>query len=326
MKINFTSAKTTLLFGALLQTAFATAALPQKADWTIESTFRYWSSEGGTKWAFTNGSPIYGKPTSMLNWRDVEMQSGEIVLNFISSDGPLINVEIGAGKQNGTGNITDDDYLSDEVADFNDGPTRFSHTHSKVDNGTMKSLRLGIGARLHPAIPHLTYIDLTSGISHHREKYDAYGDYQLEDPYGVSGTGLLVPYNVKVLSMDVWYTAWDLLRANSRWSLIGNLHLDAEGIIQPFGYMGSLDDHKLRSDITDDTKLRSRGCGWRGRIGLGYTIADKIDIGAGYQAEAFFSQKTGKAVSYFGGYRDTYTLNWEKYQRGGWYASASYKF
>ena len=312
----------------LLATSLAAMSAPKNAAdaWTIETTLRYWQSDGGTKWAFHNGEPQAGNPTSVLNWRDVKMQSGELVINFVSPDAVLINFEGGIGRAGHDGTILDDDYFSQDYANSLSGPTRFSHTSSELDNNTMKSLRIGIGARLHPAVPRLQYLDLTSGVSYQRENYNAYGVYQMEDPYDQSGTGLLVPYNVKVLTMDVWYTAWDMLHASSRWTLYDKLHMDLEGIIQPYGHLSSVDSHLLRDDITHNTKLNSHAWGWRGRIGVGYDIAESVEVGAGYLAEAFYNSNRGNMVAYFGGMRDTYHLNWETFQRAGWYANVTAKF
>ena len=68
-----------IAFVFLLATSLVAMSAPKDvADaWTIETTLRYWQSDGGAKWAFHNGEPQSGNPTSVLNWRDVKMQSGE---------------------------------------------------------------------------------------------------------------------------------------------------------------------------------------------------------------------------------------------------------
>ena len=50
----------------------------QPSPFVFEAGARYWYSSGSMKFGFTNGNPLFGNPTSTLDWHGLTGHSGEV--------------------------------------------------------------------------------------------------------------------------------------------------------------------------------------------------------------------------------------------------------
>ena len=99
---------------------------PEKpvSPFAFEVGGRYWYSSGRLDFGFTNGSPLFGNPTSTLDWRGLSAHSGEVFarIDHIPS-GVFVKGLVGLG-------ITKDGHIDD--LDFLVTQFKFSDTTSDV--------------------------------------------------------------------------------------------------------------------------------------------------------------------------------------------------
>jgi hypothetical protein len=126
---------------------------------------RYWYSSGRLAFAFANGNPLFGNPTSTLDWRGLSAHSGEVFarIDRIPS-GVFVKGLVGLGAVTG-GHIDDLDFL---VTQF-----KFSDTTSDVHNGNLSYGMLDVGWAYSPMVG--VRLGFFAGYHYWHEKVTAYG-------------------------------------------------------------------------------------------------------------------------------------------------------
>jgi hypothetical protein len=106
--------------------------LPSEAPaspWGFEAGLRYWYSTGSMRFAFSNGNPMFGRPTSTLGWHWLTTHSGEAFARLDHKpSGMFVKGVFGLGTMHG-GLIDDLDFFA--------GGIKFSDTTSDVKEGNM---------------------------------------------------------------------------------------------------------------------------------------------------------------------------------------------
>ena len=126
---------------------------------------RYWYSSGRLNFGFANGNPLFGNPTSTLDWRGLSAHSGEVFarIDHIPS-GVFVKGLVGLGTVIG-GHIDDLDFL---VTQF-----KFSDTTSDVHNGNLSYGMLDVGWAYSPTVG--VRLGFFAGYHFWHEKVTAYG-------------------------------------------------------------------------------------------------------------------------------------------------------
>src|SRR5882724_11093319 len=153
---------------------------------------RYWYSSGRLSFAFANGNPFFGNPTSTLDWHGLSAHSGEVFarIDHIPS-GVFVKGLVGLG-------ITKDGHIDD--LDFLVTQFKFSDTTSDVHNGNLSYGMFDVGWAYSPTFG--VRLGFFAGYHYWREKVTAYGIVcNMASFLGCPGAGAVIEgFGVPVLS------------------------------------------------------------------------------------------------------------------------------
>ena len=231
----------------------------------IEFTLFTWLTEGKTRWNFSNRSPLFGNPTSELNYKDVGTTVVELGGKAIFPNRFFVHGQFGYGTVGG-GRLTDDDYLA--------GQQLFSRTDSNLDGSHVWYLNADIGYQLILFPQNRGYLGAFIGYQHRDEKLEATGVTQvvctapgvLCNPAGtVSNVGQVVLTNT---------SHWNALRIGLEGDVRVAARLTVEGqfAFLPFTALTNDDIHHLRTDLKQDPSIRMTG------TGIGYNAEAKASV------------------------------------------------
>jgi hypothetical protein len=246
----------------------------------FETGVRYWYSTGSMRFGFFNGSPLYGDPTSTLDWTDLTGQSGEVFARLDHKpSGLFVKGMAGLGMIT-DGGIDDRDYFATQF--------KFSDTTSVVKDGNLSFLSLDVGWAYAPA-PGYRF-SFFVGYQFWREKATAYGVYCNQATIVFTGCpsagALVVGYDTAVF---VYEPTWHAVRIGvegraaitDRWSVQGEI----VGI--PFALLENLDSHLLRqspADLGPAPNVISNGragLGVQAEVLINYALNENFEIGGG---------------------------------------------
>jgi hypothetical protein len=254
--------------------------LPAKqllSPFVFEAGARYWYSSGSINFGFSNGSPLFGNPTSTLDWRGLSAHSGEVFarVDHIPS-GAFVKGVIGGGSIVG-GHIDDRDFLANQF--------RFSDTTSDVSSGNLSFGMVDVGWAYSPA-PGVR-LGVFAGYHFWREKVTANGIVCNQDSFiGCTQGSILVDFNTPVLTYEpTWHavrlgvegTVW----FGDGWSVSGEI----AGV--PYAALQNKDSHLLRQSMADlgpapniITETRY-AYGIESEVFLNYAVTPNIEVGGG---------------------------------------------
>jgi outer membrane protease len=252
-------------------------AAPAPSRINFEVGARYWYSGGRQHFAFTNGNPAFGDPTSTLDWRGTTAHSAEVFarLDHLPT-GLFVKGTANFGFIN-SGKMQDRDYFG--------GQTLFADTNSEVKGSTFVSATIDIGYAFSPA-PGMRVGGFV-GYHYWREKATAYGARcNFADGKTCLDVGqLLVDYNTAVVTFEPTWHAFRIgvdgfLAITDRWSTTMEL------AIVPFASLQNKDSHLLREHATDlgpapNVITDAKGFGVEAEVFLNYALTPNIEIGAG---------------------------------------------
>lgn len=241
---------------------------------------RYWYSMGSIGFAFNNGSPFFGNPTSTLDWRGMTAHSGEVFARVDHRPtGLFVKGVVGTGATR-SGHIDDADYLFDQF--------RFSDTRSDVTNGNFSFAMADIGWT-YLATPELR-LGVFVGYHYWHEKVAANGIVCRQTSLFIGGCpfpgAMPVAFDVAVFNYE---PTWHAVRLGvegkitfaDRWSLHG------EFAVVPFAVGNNKDSHLLRQSSADlgpapniitDTRY---AFGVETEVFINYLLTPNIELGAG---------------------------------------------
>ncbi len=221
-----------------------------------------WISRGQTDWNHNANNPFLGNPTSELTYENVDSVMFEINGKVTLNNFFFFRGNLGVGS-NRDGDLIDDDYLSQEFADFLGGPTRFSRTQSSIDGADNFYTTLDIGKNVATFDDGRGAFGLFAGAQYWREKYKAYGVNVLEDQYDIyGGTGQLIPASTLAISNKVeWISARVGVNVDHRHHN-GKLRLSGDLALIPYADMHNEDSHHLREDLAPGANIIMDGDGY----------------------------------------------------------------
>ena len=270
---------------------------PQPSPFVFEAGARYWYSTGSINFGFSNGSPLFGSPTSTLDWHGLTAHSGEVFarLDHMPS-GFFVKGIFGAGTVVG-GNIEDRDFLV--------GQFKFSDTTSNVSNGDLTYAMFDVGWAYSPSRE--IRLGFFAGYHYWREKVTANGLVCNQDSFiGCSNGSILVDFNTPV---GTYEPTWHAVRigveskvwVDEHWSFSGEI----AGI--PYAALQNKDGHLLRQGMDDlgpapnvitDSKY---AYGVESELFVNYAVTPNIEIGGGVRYWGLASRSGGVTFGpYFG--------------------------
>jgi hypothetical protein len=255
-------------------------AQPQPSPFAFEAGLRYWYSSGLMRFAFSNGSPLFGTPTSMLDWEALVGHTGEAFARLDHKPtGLFVKGVVGLGGIV-DGHIDDRDYFA--------GPILFSDTRSEVKNGDITFASVDVGWGFAPAPGY--HLGAFIGYQYWQEKATAFGLYCHQATLVFAGCpaagAVVVGYGTAVF---VYEPTWHALRLGlesrvaitDRWSVRGEI----VGI--PFAALRNEDSHLLRQSLADLGPApnviteSNAGFGIQAEAFVNYAVTPNIEIGAG---------------------------------------------
>jgi hypothetical protein len=265
----------------------------------FEGGTRYWYSTGETRFGFSNGDPMYGNPTSRLDWSGMTGNSGEVFARIDHAPTHLfVKGLIGAGKIN-AGDMNDTDYSLVQAS--------FSDTSSAVKGDNFRYGILDVGYAFE--VPSQG-IRLGAFVGYHywRETMTAFGLKYNPDGYGnfFSGPPGSVPigFGTPVVSYDATWNAIRIggdakIRLYDRWTIEGEI------AIVPYARASNDDSHLLRQDfgpggLGPAPNIRTQAInafGGEAEVFVNYLVLPHFEIGAGFR---YWGLYTGSGTVTFG--------------------------
>jgi hypothetical protein len=254
---------------------------PPPSPLSFEAGMRYWYSSGQMRFGFSNGNPLFGTPTSTLDWHALTGHSGEAFARIDHKPtGLFAKAVLGLGAIDG-GKIEDRDFFVGQI--------KFSDTTSEVKNGSMTYASFDVGWRYSPTRG--SWLGWFVGYQYWREKATAYGVLCNQASF-IIFTGCAVPGAVPVdfdTAVLVYEPTWHAARLgvegkiaiDRRWSF------SAELAAIPFAGLQLEDSHLLRQSpadlgpapniLTDGTT----GYGLQAEAFVSYALTPNVEIGLG---------------------------------------------
>jgi len=265
---------------------------PEKplSPYAFEVGGRYWYSSGRLGFAFANGNPLFGNPTSTLDWRGLSAHSGEVFgrVDHIPS-GVFVKGLVGLGTVTG-GHIDDLDFL---VTQF-----KFSDTTSDVHNGNLSYGMLDIGWAYTPMVG--VRLGFFAGYHYWHEKVTAYGIVcNMPSFLGCPAAGAVIEgFGVAVLSYEPTVHAARIgvesrIAIDEHWSFSGEI----AGV--PYAALRNKDSHLLRQSMADLGPApnvitdSSYAFGVETELFVNYALAPDIEMGAGVRYWGVMANRGG---------------------------------
>jgi hypothetical protein len=251
---------------------------PPVAAFIVETGVRYWYSTGSMKFGFTNGDPLFGKPTSTLDWYGLAGQTGEVFarLDHVPS-GWFVKGVVGGGVVT-DGHIDDRDFL---VTQF-----KFSDTSSDVRNGNVSFAMFDVGWAYSPAAD--LKLGFFVGYHYWHEKVTANGvACNIASVLGCPFPNAVpVGSDVAVLAYE---PTWHAVRigTESRYQISDRWSVNGEIAVVPYAWMENKDSHLLRQGLDDlgpapNVISKSKyAYGVETELFVNYAVTPNIEIGAG---------------------------------------------
>jgi outer membrane protease len=261
---------------------------PKPSPFAFEAGARYWYSSGNYRFAFSNGIPGYGTPTSTLDWKNMDGHSGEVFARLDHKPSGFFIKGMGGGGAITSGYIDDKDFFSAQA--------KFSDTRSDVQNGNLTFAMVDIGWAYSPTGG--VKLGVFAGYHYWNEKATAYGLLckQQQPALGCPQVGdVTIPYDVAVLQYE---PTWHAVRIgiegkfaiDDRWSVSGEI------AAIPYAVVQNKDSHLLRQSSSDlgpapNIITDSRyAYGVETELFVNYAVTRNIEIGAGVRYWGLFSR------------------------------------
>lgn len=247
----------------------------QPSQFAFEAGARYWYSSGSMNFAFSNGHPLFGSPTSTLDWLRLSSHSGEgfARLDHIPSGFFVKGVA-------GLGNIFDGSIID---RDFFIGQLKFSDTTSDVTNGRLSYGIFDVGWAFHP-VPDIR-IGFFAGYHYWNEKVTAKGLVcNMASPLGCASAGeVLIGYDVAVLAYEpTWHAA--RVGVEGKFMIAQGWSVSGEIAAIPYAALQNKDSHLLRDDLGPAPNVITKSTyafGVEAELFLNYAVTPNIELSAG---------------------------------------------
>jgi hypothetical protein len=259
----------------------------QPSPFVFEAGARYWYSSGSMNFGFSNGNPLFGSPTSTLDWLRLTGHSGEAFarLDHIPS-GVFAKGVFGLGVV-GDGSIVDKDFFA--------GQFKFSDTTSDVTSGRMSFAMFDVGWAFYP-VPEIR-VGFFAGYHYWNERVTANGLLCNQvSIIGCSAPGvMLVGSETEVFHYEpTWHAARlgfeSKIMFADRWSVSG------EVAAVPYAALRNKDSHLLRTDLGPSPNVITDSryaFGVEAELFVNYAVTPNIEISGGVRYWGLRSQSGG---------------------------------
>jgi hypothetical protein len=250
------------------------------SPFVVEGGARYWYSSGKIRFAFRNGSPLFGDPTSTLDWHSLTAHSGEAFARVDHRpSGFFIKGLLGLGTVV-DGSIDDADFLA--------GQYKFSDTRSNVSSGSQSYAMLDLGWAYSPVVG--TRLSFFVGYHYWHEKMSASGIVCRQASFIVAGCpfagAMPVGFDTTVFNYE---PTWHAVRIGfeGRVAITDRWSFTAEIAGVPYAAMQNKDSHLLRQSPADlgpapnVITQSDYAYGLETEVFLNYAITPNIEIGGG---------------------------------------------
>ena len=269
-------------------------SLFKSSDVRVDATLTSWLTEGKTRWNFSNKNPLFGNPTSELDYKDVGTTVTELG-GKVSFDKRTFQYfmrgQFGYGSVGG-GRLVDDDYLA--------GQQRFSRTFSDVDGSRLWYLNADFGGQI-DVWQKQASLGAFLGYQHREEKLQAFGVGQVEcTAPGVlcNPAGTVTHVNQLVLTNT---SKWDSFRlgVEGEARLHPRFSLDGRAAFL-VSHLSNKDIHHLRTDLKQDPSITmtGTGIGFNGETNASVLVYKQFFFDVGYR---YWWQRVGSGDVVFRG-------------------------
>ena len=277
-----------------------------------EAGVRYWLSSGKMQFSFANQHPLFGSPTSTLDWLGLSANSGEAFgrVDHVPT-GFFVKGLAGGGAMFG-GKIDDRDFF---VAQY-----KFSDTTSNVNEGWLGYAMIDIGWAYTP-VPGMKF-GVFAGYHYWAESVTAGGLLcNMASFLGCDFPGqLLIDYGTPVLKYQPTAHA-ARLGFTSQFAITDKLTMTAEVAGIPFASIRNKDSHLLRQSF-DDLGIAPNvisttryAYGVEAELLLNYALTPAIDIGGGLRYWGLTSRNKGDVTfgPFFNNSDPLMRFDWQRY-------------
>jgi hypothetical protein len=240
------------------------------SPFAFETGARYWFSSGRTSFAFTNGDPLFGSPTSTLDWHGLTANSGEV----FARTGAFVKGLFGAGGVF-SGQIDDRDFLA--------GQLKFSDTTSQVKSGNLTYAMLDIGWAFVPIRG--VRLSFFAGYHYWRENETAFGIICNQTLIGNCAFPGAIPvdFNTAVLK---YQPVWHAVRVGTegKFNITDRWSFSSEIAVVPYAAQSNDDSHLLRTDlgpVPNVITTNHYAYGVEAEAFINYAVTPNIEVGAG---------------------------------------------
>lgn len=247
------------------------------SPFAFETGARYWFSGGKIRFAFANGAPLFGDPTSTLDWHGLTAHSGEVFARVDHRpSGFFVKGMYGLGAVT-DGQIDDRDFLVGQI--------KFSDTTSDVKNGNLNYAMLDLGWAYQPMGG--IRLSFFAGYHYWHEKVTAYGLLCNQASFVIatcpSAGAVPIGFDTAVLSYE---PTWHALRVGTeaRFAITDRWSFSAEIAAIPFAAQQNDDSHLLRTDLGPSPNVITQSryaYGVEAEMFFNYAITPNIEIGGG---------------------------------------------
>ncbi|MND11898.1 hypothetical protein D3C87_347740 [compost metagenome] len=229
------------------------------------------------------GNPIYGSPTSELDFKG--MHSSGVTLSLdVDDGGSYQTLSLSLAKGGGSdGTMIDDDYFTQDYVGAGN-PTRFSRTLSNSKMNDSFEIAWSGGWAFRPNNAYVTNARLGFGFAFAQYQFEATGLTILEDPYAMYGSNKTLfssGESVITIKSEQMLSSLDVM-LNKEFGNGFALKTKASAIY--LGFNQSQDDHLKRTDLgSPSIKLTSINYGLKAAIDASYTYNSIVfSLGANY--------------------------------------------
>jgi hypothetical protein len=258
----------------------------------FEAGLRYWYSKGDTKFGFANGSPVFGNPTSTLDWDGVPAHSGEVFGRIDHRPtGLFVKGMVGAGSIKG-GELIDRDFLVSQIS--------FSDTTSSVEEGRVRYGVVDAGISFDVPNAPLRF-GVFGGYHYWSSSMTAYGVRCNPDNLGnllCSPAGAtVVSFATPVIAYEpTWHAA--RIGVDAKMMITSSLSLSGEAAWIPYATLNNKDSHLLRQGAADlgpapnVITSSSKGNGVAAELFLNWHVMKHLEVGVGVRYWEFSTHES----------------------------------
>jgi hypothetical protein len=236
----------------------------------IELGAKTWISQGQTKWSGNSLDPLFGNPTSELDYKDVWSNVVELDGQVSLRNGMFFRGQFGYGGID-DGELIDDDFLA--------GQNLFSRTQSNIDGSNLWYLNADVGLKLLSFSGRRGSLKAFVGYQYWQETYEAKGLIQLVPPVGTVPTG-----GQTVITNEV---QWNSIRLGLEggYQITRRFSISGSAAFIPYTSLKNEDIHHLRTDLRQDPSFSMNGTGIGANfdVSISYMIVKQLFFDLGYR-------------------------------------------